>query len=242
MEKQRDRSEDGDVDHVLQPRYEPVLELATGLAVGAELVAPRLSPDTRTTGSAAWAGSPPMTTRLAAHEFAFGPAADEGWWLAAGLGPDQAAASGAVQVVADLLRSSGLPPERLLLPVTHAELSRAVRSGSARDLARIGVRFTVTDFAAVPGSSALLRSAPVASIQVSLLGLGGDADDRSLIQSIVALAGSCGTEVIGADVETAEQVALAGGAGVNLVRGYWWGSPGPLAKLVNTWGRFRLSE
>lgn len=242
MEQQRDDHADGGTDPRLEPRYSPVLDLATGLVVGAEVVAAPLSSASSTAASAAWAGSLPMATRRAAQAFAFGAAADEGWWVAAGLRPDQVSTPGATEVVEDLLRSSGLPAERLVLPVAHAELARAVEHGTAAAMGDLGIRFTVVGFGAEAWSSSVLREVPVASIQVSLAGLQPDADDLALVRSMVSLAASCGTVVMGRDVDAAEQVALAGDAGVALLEGYWWGSPGSLAKLVGTWARHPLSE
>lgn len=228
--------------HLLEPRYTPVLELGTGLVVGAEVLAPSVSSASATAASAAWAGSLPILTRLAAHAFAFGIAAEEGWWIAAGLRPGQVASPATVDAVVDLLRTSGLPPERLVIQVSHAELAAAVRSGSADELGDLGVRFTVVGFAAEDWSGSVLRSAPVASVQVSLAGLRPDADDVAIVGSLVALAEACGTTVIGRDVDSADLLALAAEAGVPFVEGYWWGSPGSLAKLVGTWARLPVNE
>jgi EAL domain-containing protein (putative c-di-GMP-specific phosphodiesterase class I) len=196
------------------PEFRPVLDRSTGLVVGAQV-----------TGGDRAAG---------AHAFAFGPAADEGWWLSV---RDRPAA------VPALLAASGLPAERLVLQVTSEDLADAVATGAASELSRLGVRCCVIGYGALDWSIAALRLAPVASIQVSLAGLRRDEPgDVALVRSVVDLAASCGTVVLGSDVDTDDQLALAGAAGVGLVEGYWWGSPGSLAKLVATWARSPFSE
>lgn len=205
------------------PRYWPVIQMGTGRVVGAELHASPLA-------------------RVAAQAFAFGPAADEHWWLAVRLRPGQVAAPAAVDAVTDLVRDSGLPPDRLLLEVTEDELARAVGSGSASSIGALGVRFSVTGFSGGGPAGAALRSAPVAFVQVSLAGLDpADPADVALLRSAATLAAKLEIEVIGTDVESAAQLELAGTADIGLVQGYWWGSPGSLAKLLSTWGRRSVS-
>lgn len=172
--------------------FTPVLELASGRVVGAEVLA-----------SEAVSG---------ANAFAFGPPADEGWWLAAAVRPAQVPA---------LLETSGLPAARLVLTISPLGLTHAVRSGQAASLRRLGVRLIVP---------------------IGLGGfVGGDPDDLTRLRTRIAVARSWGAEVVGRDVDTAEQLAVAGDAGVALVSGYWWGSPGSLAKLVGTWARTPVS-
>jgi predicted signal transduction protein with EAL and GGDEF domain len=235
-----------DDETVLEPRYWPVLDLASGRVVGAALVGTSSGgtglASERTMG-AAWAGSLPVLTRLAAHAFSFGPAAAERWWVSVLLRPGQVAAVAAVDVVAGLLRDSGLPPERLRIDVTELEVAHAVSSGSAADLAELGVGLSVRDFGGGELSSAALRAAPVCSLQVSLAGLAPhDEGDRSLLRSVVALAGSLGIEVQGCDVEADGQLELASAAGITTVQGYRWGSAGSLSKLIDTWVRLPVSE
>lgn len=227
----------------LEPQYRPVLDLGSGLVIGAEVVAPPVSSATSTAASAAWAGTLPMVTRLAAQAFAFGAASDEGWWIAAGLRPGQVASPAAADAVAELLGTTGLPARRLVLQVTHHELSHAVRSGAAAALGALGVRFAVSSFMVEDWWGTVLRAAPAASVQVSLVGRSGRSpDDVAHVRSIVQLARSCGTAVVATEVDTDDQLALAGEAGAAYAAGYWWGSPGSLAKLVGTWTRLPVSE
>lgn len=208
-------------------RYRPVVDRSTGRVVGAELLQP-----IRSSG----------LVRQAAQAFAFGPAAEEGWWLGAALPAGEVGQPDAADAVGRLLRRSGLPPERLVLQVTNTELAHAVRSGGASRLAALGVRLSVVGFGVHHWSIAAVRHTAVASVQVSVAGLDrSEPADVALLRSVSALARSCNVEVLGRDIDTDEQLVLAGEAGIELVEGYWWGSPGSLAKLVSTWARLSVS-
>jgi EAL domain-containing protein (putative c-di-GMP-specific phosphodiesterase class I) len=220
----------GGRDHdaeVLEAWYRPLLDRSSGTVVGAELVPPARSL---------------RLVRAAAQAFAFGPPADERWSLAVALPPGIVAADPGVGAVAELLRRSGLHPDRLVLQVANTELAHAVRTGAASRLAAMGVRLSVAGFGVHHWSIAAVRHPAVASVEVSLAGLdGSEPADVALLRSVVALAGSCEVQVLGRDIESHQQLVLAGEVGLDLVEGYWWGSPGSLAKLVATWARHPIS-
>ncbi len=224
---------------MVEPRYWPVFALGSGRVVGAELERTPVAADGWVSGSPAPDGSVPTLVSIAARSFAFVPAAAEQWWVAVGLRPGQVVATSVVDVVAGLLEDSGLPPDRLLLQVTEAELAHAVGSGAAASLGGLGVRLCVSGSGAA--SLAALRAAPVAYLQISLAGLSSEPADVSVVRSVVALVASLGIGVIGSGVESDDQLVLAGEAGVELLSGYRWGSPGSISKLVATWARQPVS-
>lgn len=77
----------------------------------------------------------------------------------------------------------------------------------------------------------------------SVVGVGADlivADDpadRALVRSVVAVAEQLGVEVVAEGVEGDDEVEAAIAAGISLVQGFRWGSPGSLEKLLATWSR-----
>lgn len=233
---------------VVEPRYWPVLDLATGRVVGAELVAPAVERGRGASGPATsdtsdtMADSIPILARAAAGAFASGPAAAEGWWVAIRLRFGQVASTSAADVVFSLLRDSRLDPDRLVLQITEAEFAHAVSSGSVAALASLGVRFGIIDFGAGDVSLLALRAAPIAFAQVNLTGLdGSEPADVSALRSVLAIAASLGIHVLGQMVEFDGQLALAGDVGIELVQGYRWGSAGSLPKLLSTWTRQAIS-
>ncbi|MGN6694175.1 MAG: hypothetical protein ACTHN0_08355 [Aquihabitans sp.] len=153
----------------------------------------------------------------AAAAFAHGAPARENWWLLVGPPPGAVRAPSAVAGVRALLSDTALDAARLLLGMTEAELAHAVGNGTAAAITALGVRLAV-------GISLAGRDA-------------GDAGDVAAVRAAAARAASVGGLAVGVDVESDAQVALAGEAGLGLVQGYWWGSPGSLGKLVHTWAR-----
>jgi EAL domain-containing protein (putative c-di-GMP-specific phosphodiesterase class I) len=153
----------------------------------------------------------------AAAAFVRGAPACEDWWLL--LGPPSGAVltPSAVAGLRTLLGNAALDAERLVIGVSAAELAQAVGNGAASAVTAMGVRLAVS---------------------VSLAGL--DPDDPAhiaAVRAVSARATSVGCLVVGMDVESDAQVVVAGEAGLGLVQGYWWGSPGSLGKLVHTWAR-----
>ncbi|WP_426571205.1 EAL domain-containing protein [Aquihabitans sp. McL0605] len=210
-----------------EARYWPVFDRASGRIRGVELAA-AIGTD----------GPGDDLFEAVATELAGGIAAELGWWVSVRLDGRRVAWPGTPYVVADVLRRSGLHPARLVLVADEADLAEGVRAGSVAALAALGVRFAVADF----GSGALrpqqLRHIPVACLRLSLTGLiPSDGADVALLRSVVAGAEALEMEVLAADVETDDQVALAALGGISLVQGYLWGSAGPLAKLLSTWAR-----
>lgn len=144
----------------------------------------------------------PVTVRTFATEV---PVLED-WWLALALHHGAAVSSSAVADVEALLCGTGLAPERLVLRVTEAELALGVSSGAAVPIAALGVRFAV-------------------AISLAGLDLGAPADVAA-VRALRGRAASLGALAIGVDVESDAEVALAGEAGIGLVQGYRWGSPG----------------
>lgn len=164
------------------------------------------------------AGAP---ASVAARAFAVGAAAREGWWL--GIGPPHGTlvAPTAVTAVWSLLRDSRLEPDRLVLRIAEDDLADAVGSGAAAAVAAMGVRLAV---------------------EISLAGLDrGERADVAAVRATGARVASLGGRAVGVDVESDAQLALAHEAGLGLVQGYGWGSPGSLVKLVHTWARQPVS-
>jgi len=154
---------------------------------------------------------------VAARSFAFGTPAREDWWLVLGPHPGSVLGPSAATGVRSLLRESGLEPERLVLRVPEVDLAHAVADGTVAAITRSGVRFAV---------------------EICLAGLDvARTADVAAVRAAVGRVASVDSLIIGVDVETDAQVALAGECGIGFVQGYGWGSPGSLDKLVHTWAR-----
>jgi diguanylate cyclase (GGDEF)-like protein len=144
----------------------------------------------------------------------------------------QLAEPGLTATVTDALAASGLPPERLCLEVTESiVLEDGDRSVSAlRALRDIGVGVSLDDFGTGYCSLSYLRRLPIDSLKIDrsfVRGLGNEADDDSIVTSVIDLARSLGVSVVAEGVETEEQLAGLRARGCDTVQGFLFAKPGP---------------
>jgi diguanylate cyclase (GGDEF)-like protein/PAS domain S-box-containing protein len=134
-------------------------------------------------------------------------------------------------IVADALRDSGLPPERLCLEITETALLADVEgvTGTLSALKELGVRLAIDDFGV--GHASLLhlrRLLPVDSLKIDksfVDGIVHDAEDSAIVEGVVRLAHSLGLEAVAEGVETAEQAALLDGMACQSAQGFLFARP-----------------
>jgi diguanylate cyclase (GGDEF)-like protein len=144
-------------------------------------------------------------------------------------------AAGFVNVVTDVLESSGLPASALLLELTERSLLRS-DANIAADLAEIkelGVRLAIDDFGTGYSSLSYLREMPIDVVKIDRSFV--DSIDKSperlaLIKGIVAIAHTLEMSVIAEGVETEEQYQLLADIGCEYGQGYLMARPLDLAK------------
>jgi diguanylate cyclase (GGDEF)-like protein len=149
----------------------------------------------------------------------------------------QLAEPGLTTTVADALAASGLPPERLCLEVTESVvLEDSDRSVAALQALRdIGVGVSLDDFGTGYCSLSYLRRLPIDSLKIDrsfVRGLGNEADDDSIVTSVIDLARSLGVSVVAEGVETEEQLAGLRARGCDTVQGYLFARPGPATGIA----------
>ena len=149
----------------------------------------------------------------------------------------QLAEPGLTTTVADALAASGLPPERLCLEVTESVvLEDGDRSVAALQALRdIGVGVSLDDFGTGYCSLSYLRRLPIDSLKIDrsfVRGLGNEADDDSIVTSVIDLARSLGVSVVAEGVETEEQLAGLRDRGCDTVQGYLFARPGPATGIA----------
>ncbi|MEA2481571.1 MAG: hypothetical protein QOJ07_3493, partial [Thermoleophilaceae bacterium] len=131
-------------------------------------------------------------------------------------------------LVADCLRSSGLPGSRLRLEVKETVLLGAPKTARRNldDLRGMGVALVLDDFGTGYSS---LRDLPVAAVKIdrSFVGqLGTNRGDTAIVSAIVSLARALGIDAIAEGVEHEAQAALLRDLGCPLAQGYLFGAPG----------------
>ncbi|HET8615048.1 MAG TPA: EAL domain-containing protein [Actinomycetales bacterium] len=135
-----------------------------------------------------------------------------------------------VPLVDRTLRRCGLSPDRLTLEITETVLlEQAGASISALErLCGLGVRLAVDDFGTGYSSLGYLRRLPVSTLKVDrafLQGFGQLDDVTALLRSMVGLGHDLGLTVTVEGVETARQLRLLRGLGVENGQGYLFSPP-----------------
>ena len=157
--------------------------------------------------------------------------------------PRQFHRRGFAETVATVLRSSGMPAERLQLEITESVL--VDRTGAAdatlAQLVRLGPRLSLDDFGTGYSSLSYLQHLPVSEIKLDrsfILDIVGSEDARAIARSILAMVQALRKDVVAEGVETLEQLALLARWGCDAIQGYYIARPLPgkeFEQLVREW-------
>ncbi|WP_250002525.1 bifunctional diguanylate cyclase/phosphodiesterase [Actinoplanes sp. M2I2] len=137
--------------------------------------------------------------------------------------------------VAEVLAETGMPADRLCLEMTESVLLTDTDENLGRivSLKALGVLLAMDDFGTGYSSLAYLRRFPMDVLKidrsfVDRLGA-GDAEDETLVRTIVRLGQRFGMQTVAEGVENAAQVALLREMGCDYGQGYFLSRPLPSA-------------
>ncbi len=133
-------------------------------------------------------------------------------------------------LVADILRRTGLPACRLELEVTESLLidDTDLALSVVRALKELGVTIALDDFGTGYSSLSYLRMFPFDKIKIDksfISGLENDPSARSIVDAILAMARSLGMDVIAEGIETEEQMAILRRMRCPEMQGFLLGKP-----------------
>jgi len=144
-----------------------------------------------------------------------------------------------VNMVADILRDTGLEPQRLQLEVTESVI---MNTGDAmvfiNDLHSIGVALAIDDFGTGYSSLAYLKQLPVQTLKIDrsfIKDISTDVNDEAIAIAIIQLGKSMNLSVIAEGVETEEQAAFLLRHGCNLAQGYFYSRPLLADDIFSRW-------
>jgi diguanylate cyclase (GGDEF)-like protein len=131
--------------------------------------------------------------------------------VAVNVSPRQVHQPGLVDIVAEALRDSGLPPESLVLEITESLVVQNAELAITRlhELKALGVRLAIDDFGTGYSSLSYLRRFPVDILKIDksfVDGVGQHGKDRELAQSIIDLGQTLNLEIVAEGVERADQL------------------------------------
>jgi diguanylate cyclase (GGDEF)-like protein len=153
--------------------------------------------------------------------------------IAVNLSPIQFNDPATVDMVAQLLKETGLRSERLELEITEGVF---LAEGDSTDetfakLKSLGVRLALDDFGTGYSSLGYLKKAPFDKIKIDQSFVRGAASttnrNSAIIRAIVTLAETLGMDTTAEGVETHDDLHLIRELGVSQVQGYIFGRPAP---------------
>jgi EAL domain-containing protein (putative c-di-GMP-specific phosphodiesterase class I) len=135
-----------------------------------------------------------------------------------------------VQQVAEIIRRTGIGPDRLVLEITESTIMqnpcRAKEMLGA--LKGMGVRLAIDDFGTGYSSLSCLHEFPFDVLKIHrsfIANLERSREFIALTQSVVTLAHYFGLKCVAEGVENGEQIAVLLSMGCDFAQGYWFGRP-----------------
>jgi len=151
-----------------------------------------------------------------------------------------------VEMVADILNSTGLPANLLELEITESIAMQNVEwtTEVLGQLQSLGVNLSMDDFGTGYSSLSYLQKFPFHTLKVDqsfVRDIGMDDQDRAIAQAVIALGRSLGMRTIAEGVETVEQLEVLRRTGCEDMQGYLFSRPIPAlqaTKLLIKYDRY----
>src|SRR5690606_7134482 len=142
-----------------------------------------------------------------------------------------------VKTVADVLRETGLDPCYLEIELTESGVMHDAEEFVAmlNELNDLGVQIAIDDFGTGYSSLSYLKRFPVDRLKVDrsfVQDIATDADDATIVRTIIALGHNLGLKVVAEGVETEQQLAFLRENHCDEFQGYLFGEPLPADELV----------
>jgi diguanylate cyclase (GGDEF)-like protein/PAS domain S-box-containing protein len=223
--------------------YQPMVELATGRAVGLEALVRWDHPERGRVNPTDFIGVAEDTGMIGPlGDWVIGEACRQAAaWLALGalplgasvavnLSAKQLARPGLDATIERALDAAGLPAERLELEITESVLMDNPEAAAAalRRLRGRGMRIAIDDFGTGFSSLGYLARLPIDKLKIDRVfvsRLASGAPDQAVVRTIVALGASLGMEVVAEGVESEEQRMILSALGCTRAQGFLFARP-----------------
>ena len=157
-------------------------------------------------------------------------------YIAVNLSPVQVRDRHLVDLVATVIKETGIEPGRVVLEITEGVLIDNPEEARRRleQLRALGVKIALDDFGSGYSSLSYLRRFPIDKLKIDrefVTPLGRSANGGVIMQAIIALGRALGLTVLCEGVETEEQRILLRLAGCDEMQGYLFARPGPAQEI-----------
>ncbi|GAB7052111.1 putative bifunctional diguanylate cyclase/phosphodiesterase [Catenuloplanes indicus] len=240
-------------DGQLQVFYQPIVDLESGRPRGAEALVRWEHPEKGPIGpnvfipvaeeSRLITGIGAFVLRDAVRQLAAwradGVVGDD-FWMSINVSPRQLTEPCFTGVVAEALRTHGVPARCVALEITESVMVEGgdISEGALRDLRALGVSISVDDFGTGFSSLGYLRRHPVTSVKIDrsfVSGLGASSSDEEIVRAVVAMSTALGLAVVAEGVESTAQRDVLGRLGVRLCQGWLWGKAVDARAFAERW-------
>jgi diguanylate cyclase (GGDEF)-like protein/PAS domain S-box-containing protein len=155
---------------------------------------------------------------------------DHGLLVSVNLSPRQFMDPKLVELVASVLKDSGLPPRLLELEITESTAMQHtdVTLSTFKKLKELGVSIAIDDFGTGYSSLAYLKRFPVDKLKIDksfIAELAQGKDQKAIVAAIIGLAHTLGLRVCAEGVETEAQLEFLQSCGCDFIQGYLSGRP-----------------
>ena len=150
--------------------------------------------------------------------------------MSVNISPQQLSEPGFTELVAQVLADTGFPADSLWLEITEGALLRDPAAAIAilQNLRALGVHLSIDDFGTGYSSLSYLKRLPVEALKIDrsfIEQLEDGADDRAIVEAIVALGRSLGLGVVAEGIERPGQAIELASLGCNLAQGFLYAKP-----------------
>jgi diguanylate cyclase (GGDEF)-like protein len=151
-----------------------------------------------------------------------------------------------IPTVQQILRATGLPPERLCLEVTESVLIDDTDAAHAALVALrdLGVRLSIDDFGTGWSSLSYLKRFPFDELKIDqsfVTGLGATDSDEAIVAATIDMAHALGLVVAAEGVEGEEQLRVLTRLGCDRAQGFHIARPAPVQHLASRLAAVRAS-
>jgi diguanylate cyclase (GGDEF)-like protein/PAS domain S-box-containing protein len=242
----------------LEPYYQPVVSIATGMIVSCEALARWNHPERGLLGPYEFVPIAEQTGLIVPMGIVVMRAAcaRNREWQESGHAPIKMSVNisarhfgepDLLESIREVLRETGLAPEYLLVEVTEsvvmADPARAAVTLDA--LHAMGVSLAVDDFGTGYSSLSYLKRFPFHMLKIDrsfVMDIPRDTDDMTIVEAVVGLAHSLKLQVTAEGVETPEQLAFLRTLGCDNMQGFLVSRPVPAAEFEALLKKGRVLE
>ena len=167
-------------------------------------------------------------------------------WQEQGIAPDilavnlsgiQINSPGAVDIIDEILRETGMPPEKLELEVTETFVMDDPESNinTLHRLRTLGIRLAIDDFGTGYSSLAYLKRLPINKLKIDrsfIKDVPGNTDDEAITRAVIGLGKILNLDTIAEGIERDECVKFLIDEGCYAGQGYLWSKPLPEELLL----------